>query len=438
MPWVLLAVFVGAIVGQALRPAWRVEIVLGGAGLGLALGALAGQAPHAVLSALPWDVLVILGSLGVLSRIFAESRLFTRLAVVGARASQARPTALATGAALVMFFVSGLVNNLTALLLVLPVVIAILELVGTTGRHLRWTIGVLLVACNLGGASTPIGDFPAILLLGAGAMGFNEYLVLAFPIALAALALLLAVVHLWVRPARDVDAPALRRELTVAAIEALHQRVRLDLRLLVPASVSLLGMLAAWILLPADTAPPHLVAWVGATAAILLAGRRARGALLRGVDLEATLFLFGLFVLVGVVRESGFFASLAETMAGLDIAPSARLFLLVTVTGVATGLFSAGPSMAAMLEVGRPLTETLPASAVYVGLAFGVCAGSSLLLTAATSGPLAQSLVERAGITDDQGVPLRLSFQGFLPIGALSFLVILTVGLGAVAWLADG
>lgn len=143
-------------------------------------------------------------------------------------------------------------------------------------------------------------------------------------------------------------------------------------------------------------------------------------------------------MLVGVVRESGFFASLAASLAGLDIAPTARLFLLVTVTGVATGLFSAGPSMAAMLEVGRPLADTLPSAAVYLGLAFGVCAGSSLLLTAATSGPLAQSLVERAAITDDQGAPLRLSFQGFLPVGALSFVVILAVGLVAVAWLGSG
>lgn len=155
-----------------------------------------------------------------------------------------------------------------------------------------------------------------------------------------------------------------------------------------------------------------------------------------GVDLDATLFLFGLFVLVGVVRESGFFAEVAAALLALDVDPHARLLALVTVTGVATGLFSAGPSMAAMLEVGRPLTDTVPSEAVYVGLAFGVCAGSSLLLTAATSGPLAQSLVDRAAIADDQGRPLRFSFQGFLPVGLLSFAVILGVGLIAVSLLA--
>lgn len=436
MAWVLLAVFVLSIVGQALRPAWRVEIVLGGAGLALGLAAAGGQSLRPVLVELPWDVLIILGALGVVSQLLAASRLFTRLAVLGARLTGARPNALGLGAAVVMFLVSGLVNNLTALLLVLPVVIAILELVGTTARHLRWTIGVLLVACNLGGASTPIGDFPAILLLGSGAMGFNDYLVRAYPVALVALAALLWVVFVVVRPGRDVAASSLRRGLTVAAVVALHQRVSVHKRLCASGLVSLLLMLLAWVLLPPDIAPPHLIAWLGAAFALTLSGAEARGALLRGVDLEATLFLFGLFVLVGVVRDSGLFVVLAEGLVGLNMDPPTRLLLLVTVTGVATGLFSAGPSMAAMLEVGRPLTESVAPEAVYVGLAFGVCAGSSLLLTAATSGPLAQSLVERAGLSDQAGRPLRFTFQSFLPVGIVSFVVILSVGLLAAWWMA--
>lgn len=436
MVWILLAVFVLSIVGQAVWPSWRVEIVLGGAGIALGIAAAGGQPLRPVLVELPWDVLVILGSLGVVSQLLASSRLFTRLAVLGARLTDARPNALGLGAALVMFLVSGLVNNLTALLLVLPVVIAILELVGTTARHLRWTIGVLLVACNLGGASTPIGDFPAILLLGSGAMSFNAYLVRAFPVAVVALTALALIVFVVVRPGRDVDASALRRGLTVEAVVALHRRVRVQGRLCAAGLIALGLMLLAWVVLPPEVAPPHLIAWLGAALALALSGAAARGALLRGVDLEATLFLFGLFVLVGVVRDSGLFMSLAEGLVGLDIEPPARLLLLVTATGLVTGLFSAGPSMAAMLEVGHPLTASVSPEAVYVGLAFGVCAGSSLLLTAATSGPLAQSLVERAGLQDQAGRPLRFSFQSFLPVGALSFVVILGVGLCAAWWMA--
>jgi Na+/H+ antiporter NhaD/arsenite permease-like protein len=424
----LLLVFVLTIVAQAARPTWRTEIVVGGGGIALLLTAAAGREPGVVLATLPWDVLVILAALGVVSRIFGDSRLFIRLAVSGTRLSRADPTKLVAGAAVAMFLTSSLVNNITALMLVLPIIIAILELIGTTARHLRWTIGVLLVSCNLGGAATPIGDFPAILLLGDGVISFTRYLTLAFPIAVSALVVVLVIVHVFVKPARDVDAPPLRRALTIAAVDALHRRIRLDVRVLVPALVTLAGMLAAWILLPAATVGPHLVAWIGATVALVLVGKRAPAALKRGVDVDATLFLFGLFVLVG---------DLATGLAALPVTDDVRLFLLVAITGIATGLFSAGPSMAAMLEVGRPLTSTIPPDAVYIGLAFAVCAGSSLLITAATSGPLAQGLIERAGLVDEQGRPLRFTFQGFLPVGILSFVIILTTAFVAVTIIAS-
>ena len=432
-----LIVFVAAIVGQARWPARRLEIVVaGGAAALLALAATGGSA-RTVLTALQWDVLIILGALGVVSRVLAESHVFSRLAVTATRWIGASPALLVPVAAVSMFLVSGLVNNITALVLVLPVVLAILQLAGTTARHLRWTMGVLLVACNLGGAATPVGDFPAVLLLGAGAMDFVGYLRLAFPTALAGLAVFLAVVAVAVGPSRDVAVDPLRRRVTVAVVEGLHARIRIRPQVLVPGVAVLGAMLLAWMLLPASAGvPPHLVAWTGAAALVLTQGRRARALVLEGVDLDATLFLFGLLVMVGAVRETGLFAYLARTLADLPVPPGAQLSLLIALAGVSTGLFSAGPSMAAMLEVARPLASVLGAAPVYVGLAFGVCAGSSLFLTAATSGPLAQSMVGRAGIVDAEGRRIEFDFTAFLPIGALAFAVILAVGIGAALWIA--
>lgn len=432
-----LVVFVAAIVGQARFPARRLEIVVAGGAASLLALALAGGSARAVLAGLQWDVLIILGSLGVVSRVLAESHVFARLAVVATRWIQASPALLVPVAAVSMFLVSGLVNNITALVLVLPVVLAILQLSGTTARHLRWTMGVLLVACNLGGASTPVGDFPAVLLLGAGAMDFAGYLRLAFPTALVGLALVLGIVATAVRPARDVSVDPLRRRVTVAVVEGLHARIRIRPSVLVPGVITLAAMLVAWVVLPASAGvPPHLVAWLGAAALVLSQGRRARALTLEGVDLDATLFLFGLLVMVGAVREVGLFAFLAGSLTALPVPPGAQLALLIALAGVSTGLFSAGPSMAAMLEVARPLAAAIGAAPVYVGLAFGVCAGSSLFLTAATSGPLAQSMVGRAGIVDADGRRITFDFTAFLPVGVLAFAVILVVGIGAAFLIA--
>jgi hypothetical protein len=69
-----------------------------------------------------------------------------------------------------------------------------------------------------------------------------------------------------------------------------------------------------------------------------------------------------------------------------------------------------------------------------VGLALSVCAGSSLFLTAATSGPLAQALTERADLRSPSGEVLRFGFLEFLPAGALSFCVIQCVALAWGLW----
>jgi hypothetical protein len=174
--------------------------------------------------------------------------------------------------------------------------------------------------------------------------------------------------------------------------------------------------------------------------------------------------IFGLLVMVGAVRESGLFGLLAQTLQASSWSGTTQLVVFIVAAGVATGLFSAGPSMAALLEVAPPLVDEVGPAAVYVGLAFGVCAGSSLLLTAATSGlgwrrrrggrrhhrvrwfrvrrrrrrPLAQSMVERAGLRDVDGRRLGLTFGSFLPVGLLAFGVIVGVGIVGARLLIAG
>lgn len=417
---------------QALLPARRILIVTTGAGLACLLTTATGVATTGeILAELPWDVIVILVALGLLSEVFVETRVFARLAVTLAERSAGDPRRLLPWLAIGMWAVSGVVNNLTALLLVLPIVHILLSLMGVHQRYVSWTLGVMLVACNLGGAATPIGDFPAILLLGSGAMPFSDYLVLAAPPTLIALSVIVVVASLGVRPARGMAVDGLAARLSVATMRALHRGIRLERRRFAIASAILVAMVAAWLFAPADRGyGPEIVAWLGV--ALLLATQGALGETLlrRRVDVEAALFLIALFAMVGAVRRTGVFAEVASTLLALPVTPELRLVVFLLVAGLLTGVFSAGPSMAALLEVADALAARLPPSAVYVGLALSVCAGSSLFLTAATSGPMAQALTERAGLRAEDGRPLRFGFGDFLPVGLLSFAVIQSVAIG--------
>ncbi len=417
---------------QAALPSLRVLIVVSGAALSCLVVTLLGLGTtRQIMAELPWDVLIILVGLGLLSEVFVSSRLFGILAVKASRWSHAQPRRLLAYFAVGMYLVSGLVNNLTALVLVLPVLHILLKLLGFHQRYVAWTLGVLLVACNLGGAATPIGDFPAILLLSSGRMQFADYLLHAAPPTLVALLLLLGLVVFVVRPQRGVDRDPLSSRLSIVIMGRLYRNVHLDRRRFVPAALLLLLMLLAWTFIPTSTGiSADLVCWLGVAAALLLNLRQGERLVRTRVDMEAVLFLLSLFVMVAAVRRSGLFSDLAQDLLGLPLSPRGQLLIFLLLSGVLTGIFSAGPSMAGLLEVAHALAQKLPPHVVYVGLALSVCAGSSLLLTAATSGPMAQALTERAALRDSQGRSVHFGFVEFLPIGLLSFSLIQGVALG--------
>lgn len=428
-----VGVLVGSLVLQAALPQRRLLVVMVGAGLACLSSALHGLGGAAALMAeVPWDVLVILAGLGLLTQLFVESRLFGVLAASSARRSGANPRLVLLLFAVVMYLVSCLANNLTALLLVLPVLLTLFKLLVVDRRYLSWCLGTLIVSCNLGGAATPIGDFPAILLLGRGSMSFSAYLVAAAPPTAVALVLLLGVVLLVVRPARGLTADAVSRRLSVAVMDALHRQVRVQRRVLAPPAIALALMLVAWVAVPRSSGVgPELICWIGVGGALLCLPRLGERLLRQRVDVEAALFLLALFVMVAAVRRTGMFQDVAQAIAALPIPPILQLITFLVLAGLLTGVFSAGPSMAALLDVATELATRFPPTAVYVGLALSVCAGSSLFLTAATSGPMAQALTERAGLLDARGQPLRFGFFEFLPVGLLSFGLIQAVG---IAW----
>lgn len=427
----LVSILLTALVGQALVPQARMLIItLAAAIAGACTTGLGLATTQQLLAEVPWGVLVILVGLGLLAEMLAESRLFGVLAARLARYGQGNPRLLLLALSSGMFLVSGLVNNLTALVLVLPAVLVLLQLMGTDRRYAVWLLGCMLVACNLGGAATPIGDFPAILLLGNGSLDFSTYLVHALPAAGLGLIALLVIVDLVVRPARGMADEALSRRLSVVVMGRLYRRVRVDARILIPALTMLVAMIVAWTSFPLSSGvTPELICWIGVTAALVCHFRLGERLVRTRVDVEATLFLLSLFIMVGAVRHTGIFSDISLWLTGLDLPATAKLTVFIAMAAALTGVFSAGPSMAALLEVAPALTATLPRTAVYVGLALGVCAGSSLFLTAATSGPLAQAMTERAAIITTDGKPLRFGFAEFLPIGLLSFAVILALAI---------
>ena len=248
----LSAVLLASLLLQARLPGARLLVVLLGAALSITIATLGGLgSASSMLADVPWDVLVILVALGLMSELFVEARLFSVLAVRAATASRATALGIALVFGSAMYLTSALMNNLTALVLVLPVVLVLFRVIGVTRRQAAWTMGFLLVACNLGGAATPIGDFPAILLLGRGSMSFGDYLRHALPATFVGLVVFGALACAVVRRSA-VHQDAISASISLALIRALYRGAALERRLFIPLSVTFCAMLLTWSFAPRD------------------------------------------------------------------------------------------------------------------------------------------------------------------------------------------
>lgn len=423
---VLIFTFVATIILQALKPGRRMAIVLTGSAL---CAAIAVETDYATMTELwngvPWNVVSILVALSLFTQAVLPSNAMGVLALKASDFCKGRESRLLWVFPVMMFVLSGVVNNLAAMNVILPVLLATLKILAPNQKYVDLLLAALLVACNLGGAATPIGDFPAILLMGNGGVGFSTYLFWAGPACVAILAIVLSAFVFVYSRSNIANKSNFEEVLAVATVAKLYRATKIRWSVLLPALAIFIAMFICWTIGVA----PDLVCLVGVGILLLASGKRGETTLRTKIEVEPVIFLICLFIMIAAVTATNVLTIATDPILSLSGSPKLMLIVFLVVAGTLTGFFSAGPSMAALLPVAIVLTEHLPTEPVYVGLALAVCAGSSLFITAATSGVLAQEQVNASGLVANDGSKIQFGFLSFLPYGLMSFCLILTSGI---------
>ncbi len=418
-----LIIFVVAIIMQACKPNQRLLIVLVGSASCTFLAVTSGTIDMIDLwKEIPWNVIAILVFLSLFTQSILPSNVLGYIAVRACALSQGQEIKLLIIFPSLIFLLSAVVNNLTAMLVVMSILLSVMKVLSPQQRFSNMLLSLLLVSCNLGGCSSPVGDFPAVLLLGGGKIAFVNYLISAGIICIVIFLVVLLTFIIWYYAVIKRQTPLFEQNFSVAIIHKLYRRTKIRWRILIPAAIVFAGMVVAWIIGFA----PDFVAFIGIAILLLCGGVNGEDVIKKGVDIEPILFIIGLLVMVVTINATGVLNTIAAPIFNLSSSPKLMFCLFLGLSGVLTGIFSAGPSMAALLPLADKLTDFIPSNVVYVSLALSVCAGSSLFLTAATSGPLSQYQVETATIINEDEKMLRFSFFGFLPYGIVSFLIILS------------
>jgi Na+/H+ antiporter NhaD/arsenite permease-like protein len=399
MAIVATLVFLGALVAIAFEWAHRTKIALAGAGIVVLVGVLGEEE---AIDAVDWSTLGLLVGMMIIVGLTERTGVFTYLALRVAQLSRGKTVRLIFLLAGVTGLLSAFLDNLTAILLVVPITLLLADLLRISPIPL---VLVEVLASNIGGTATLIGDPPNIMIGTARPeLSFIDFIVNLAPVAIVTLVVVttgLALVYrrqLHIAPERagEVD----RLDAAADMREAPYVKRSLAV---------LLGTIVGFFLHAPLHIEPAVVALVGATVMLLVAADDVENALER-VEWATIFFFIGLFVMVGGLEEQGVIDRIAEGFASVT-GDSRALEALVILWGAALGsaVVDNIPFTAAMIPVVDTLQEDGFDDAAWWALALGACFGGNATVIAAAANVAASGVLERSG--------RPVSFVRFLAVG---------------------
>jgi Na+/H+ antiporter NhaD/arsenite permease-like protein len=393
--WVAVAIFVGVYVLVATERVHRVAAALGGAALVLGFGIVdSDQAFYSRETGIDWDVIFLLLGMMLVVGILRRTGAFEYLAIHSAKLARGRPSTLLVILVLVTAGASALLDNVTTVLLMAPVTLAVCRKLGIP------PVPFLLAeafASNIGGAATLVGDPPNIIIASRADLTFSDFLVHMTPVVLVVLAAFLGL-SLWMFRVdlrhRPEHAEALAGMDEDSAIT--------DRRMLIASLVVLAGIIAGFLLQRQTGLAPSVVALLGAGVLILLSPLRV-GDLMKEVEWETLLFFIGLFVVVGALVRVGALEQLAASIVGLTGAAQVpTLMLVLGGSAVASAVVDNIPFVTAMTPVVESLIQVNPQlghdGALWWALALGADLGGNATLVGASANVVIIGVAAREGI----------------------------------------
>jgi Na+/H+ antiporter NhaD/arsenite permease-like protein len=393
LSWVAVTVFAAAYVLIATERIHRIAAAVGGAAVMLLVGAT--DAEHAFFSpesGIDWNVIFLLLGMMLIVAVLRHTGLFEYVAIWAAKRGRGRPFPVMVILVTITAVASAGLDNVTTVLLIAPVTFLVCERLGVP--VVPYLIAEVL-ASNIGGTATLIGDPPNIIIASRSGLTFNDFLtVLALYVAVVLL-VFLGMCRWMFRHAFRYDPERASEVMTLRENDAIRDRRLVAISLIVLAVV-----LAAFSLHTVLHLEPAVVALLGGL--LLLALSRLDPAeVATDVEWPTLVFFAGLFVMVGSLVETGVIDTLAR---GAIDATGGRLWFTTMVLLWASAALSAVVDNIPYVATASPIVDQLVESAgtgraqvLWWALAIGADLGGNATAIGASANVVVLGIADRAG-----------------------------------------
>lgn len=374
------------------------------------------------MHAIDLNVIFLLMAMMIIVGVLKKTGVFQWFAYKSFQYARGNIYLLAVVLMVVTAVVSAFLDNVTTMLLIVPVSIEIALALKID------PIALLLpevFASNVGGTATLIGDPPNILIGSFAHLTFVDFITHLTVICLIGLAVTAVYYVFWFR--RDYHAAK------VSDVPAMTEQLRQEYQITNPKLLAKAGGVLAFTILlfifhGQLHMEPSIAAMAGASLLLVITDVHIVEMVEKEVEWPTLIFFMMLFIIVAGAEETGLIQIVADWVrVASEGSPVIAVVLVLWVSAIFSAIIDNIPFTATMLPIVAYLSGTVPGihgNVLWWALSLGACLGGNGTLIGASANVVTAGLAEKAGYP--------VSFMRYLKTAALPMLI--TVALATV-WL---
>lgn len=398
-------------------------VALVGASLTMLLGLLpchshidptTGAYVKGVFEYISFDVIFLLIGMMILVHIASRSGVFKWMAIGLLKLTKGHPKMVLFTLAAFTAVASAFLDNVTTVVLMMPVTFVIAKEFDTDPIPFLITE---VLASNIGGTATLIGDPPNIIIGARAGLSFMDFLnELTVIVALIFLTVVSVLIFLFRKSLKSTP----EKMAHVANLD--NSKTITDKGLMIRSMITLALVILGFVTHDITHIDAYIFAVAGASFLLLFEKPKE---IYRDVEWLTIFFFVGLFIIIGGFEANGGIAFLADkliqfTSGSLDMAT----MLILWGSGLLSGIIDNIPYTATMAPLIAQVQHTIPYSGaghhpLWWALSLGACLGGNLTIIGAAANVIVS---ETATV---KGHPI--SFMRFMKYGALATFISLAL-----------
>ena len=359
---------------------------------------------HNTVAAITGAVLLVLTRILTIEDCVEAVDVATICILVGkaAKLAKGRPWPIMVTFIIITALLSGMLDNVTTVLLVGPMTLAITNILKVD--PVPYIISQIM-ASNIGGTATLIGDPPNIMIGSAANLGFVDFILnTGFAIVFVVIAVLICFYFIYGKKLFVTNE-------AIEKIMKLDEKKAIKNRRLMHESIIVVIIVAACFVFHDQLGVEAATIAIAAACVMLLIGKQDPEEIILSVEWPTILFFIGLFIVVGGIKKVGIITMLANGLIAVTGGNVMLTMLIILwVSAIVSSFLDNIPFVATLIPLILSMqSHGMDVTPIWWALSLGACLGGNGTLIGASAN------VVLSGISKNNGHPI--TFGQYFKIG---------------------